>query len=400
MTVISVLLVALSTILALPVAVFVLEILAAITLSQRDYLMSPGRDTSHNIAVVVPAHNESINLLPTLADIKAQIREGDHLLVVADNCEDDTADVAAAAGADVVVRNDPLRRGKGYALDFGVRHLSRDPPDIVIVVDADCRVADNAIDRLAAACAMTHRPIQALDLMIAPSQSPINFKVAEFAWRVKNWIRPLGLTALGLPCQLMGTGMAFRWEAIRSADLATKHIMEDFKLGVDLASAGNPPVFFPFPAVTSEFPLTFQGAETQRQRWEQGHIIAIATIVPRLIFSAVARVDLNLLALAFDATVPPLSLLVMLLMVASVICGLGTLFGISPAAISINLVNLAALSGGVFVAWLKYGRDILQPGSILLIFKYVLGKIPLYFKILLRDFNLEWIRTDRGKGPH
>ena len=104
---------------------------------------------------------------------------------------------------------------------WGLRHLGMDPPDIVIIVDADCRLADSAIDRLAAACAVTHRPVQALDLMTAPDESPINFRVAEFAWRLKNWVRPLGLRALGLPCQLMGTGMAFPWDLIRSADLAS-----------------------------------------------------------------------------------------------------------------------------------------------------------------------------------
>ena len=55
--------------------------------------------------------------------------------------------------------------------------------------------------------------MQILDLMTAPEDSPINYRVAEFAWRVNNWVRPLGLAALGLPCQLMGTGMAFPWDA-------------------------------------------------------------------------------------------------------------------------------------------------------------------------------------------
>jgi hypothetical protein len=71
------------------------------------------------------------------------------------------------------------------------------------------------------------RPVQALYLMMAPADSQINYKVAEFAWRVKNWLRPLGLRALGLPCQLMGTGMAFPWEVIRRADLASASLVED-----------------------------------------------------------------------------------------------------------------------------------------------------------------------------
>ena len=395
MTFISFSIVTLAVLLAIPTAVFFIEVIAAIALPQRDYSVPPGNGPRQRVAVLVPAHNESTGILPTLADIKAQIRAGDRLLVVADNCADDTAAVAAAAGAEVVVRNEPERKGKGYALAWGLRHLGSDPPEIVIIIDADCRLAESVIDRLAAACAVTHRPVQALDLMTAPDESPINFRVAEFAWRLKNWVRPLGLRALGLPCQLMGTGMAFPWDVIRSADLASGSIVEDLKLGLDLALAGNPPIFCPFPGVTSDFPMTVEGTQSQRLRWEQGHIWAIVTIVPRLIFLAIVRADLNLLALAFDAAVPPLSLLGMLVIVMSVVAGMATLLGISSAAMFVSSASCVGLIGGVFLSWLKYGRDILPPGSILLIVSYVCGKLPFYLKILSR--NSQWTRTDRRK---
>ena len=275
--------------------------------------MPPSKaDYRRRVAVLIPAHNESTSLLPTLADIKAQLHAGDRLLVVADNCSDDTAAVAVAADAEVVERNDPDRKGKGYALAWGLRHLGMDPPDIVIMIDADCRLAASAIDRLAAACAMTHRPVQALNLMISSDESPVNSRVAEFAWRVKNWVRPSGLRALGLPCQLMGSGMAFPWDLIRSVDLASGLIVEDLKLGLDLALAGNSPVFCPSAGVTSYFPFSVEGIESQRLRWEQGHIEMILTAAPRLIFAAIVQANLDLLALAFDLAVPPLTLLGML----------------------------------------------------------------------------------------
>ncbi|MGO9682063.1 MAG: glycosyltransferase family 2 protein, partial [Beijerinckiaceae bacterium] len=207
MAFISFLIATLAFLLAIPTTVFFIEVIAAIALAQQDYQVPPGNRPRQRVAVLLPAHNESTGILPTLADIMVQIRAGDRLLVVADNCTDDTAAVAAAAGAEVVDRNEPERKGKGYALAWGLRHLGTDPPEIVIIIDADCRVAEGVFDRLAAACAATHRPVQALDLMTAPNGSPV-IKVAEFAWRVKNWVRPLGLRGLGLPCQLMGTGMA------------------------------------------------------------------------------------------------------------------------------------------------------------------------------------------------
>jgi len=395
MAFISFLIATLAFLLAIPTTVFFIEVVAAIALAQQDYPVPPGNRPRQRVAVLLPAHNESTGILPTLADITVQIRAGDRLLVVADNCTDDTAAVAAAAGAEVVDRNELERKGKGYALAWGLRHLGADPPEIVIIIDADCRVAEGVFDRLAAACAATHRPVQALDLMTAPNGSSINVKVAEFAWRVKNWVRPLGLRALGLPCQLMGTGMALPWDVISSAHLASGSIVEDLKLGLDLTLAGNPPIFCPFPGVSSDFPLTVEGTQRQRLRWEQGQIKAIVTMVPRLFFLAIVRADLNLLALALDAAVPPLSLLAMLVMVMLAVATTATLLGISSAAIFVSSASCVGLISGVFLAWLKYGRDILPRGSILLIFLYACRKIPLYSKILSR--NSEWTRTDRGK---
>lgn len=395
---ISILLVTLAVVVAIPVCLFLAEIVAAIALPQRELVVSPAGETRPRVAVLVPAHNESTGLLPTLADVKAQMRAVDRLLVVADNCTDDTAAVAAAAGADVTVRNDPDRPGKGYALAWGIRELGIDPPEVVIVLDADCRLADAAVDRLAMVCGAIQRPVQGLDLMIAPNESSINFRVAEFAWRVKNWVRPLGLKALGLPCQLMGTGMAFPWKVIRSADIASGLIVEDLKLGLDLARGGNSPVFCPSAKVTSDFPSSIEGARSQRQRWEQGHIGMILTTAPLLTVMAVTRANLHLLALALDLMVPPLSLLGLLVFGIAVVAGLATLLGSSPSAMFVSLASLAALTLGVLLCWLKYGRDILPARAIVLFASYVIGKLPLYLKIFSRKSGSRWIRTDRSKS--
>jgi len=73
------------------------------------------------VAVVVPAHNEGSGILPTLSDLQAQLTSSDRILVVADNCSDDTAIIATKAGVEVSERKDPLRIGKGYALDWGIQ---------------------------------------------------------------------------------------------------------------------------------------------------------------------------------------------------------------------------------------------------------------------------------------
>lgn len=384
--------------LAIPVIVFCLEIFAAIILPNRQRGLGPEHEARRRLAVLVPAHNEGKGLLTTLADIRSQLRPGDRLLVVADNCADDTATLARASGAEVVERTDSAKRGKGYALDCGLQHLGSDPPEIVIVVDADCRIADKAIHWLATTCARVDRPVQALYLMRAPAESRINHQVAEFAWRVKNRLRPLGLNALGLPCQLVGTGMAFPWETIRAADLANGWIVEDLKLGLDLALAGHAPLFCHSAVITSEFASSIVGARIQRERWEQGHIGTILKFAPRLLCTAIARRNWGLMALTLDLMVPPLSLLVMLVGGMLALTTSVVFLGFSAAAFYVSGTSFFVLVAAAFLAWTKCGRDVLPPSALLLVARYVLGKLGLYRQIASGRTDTQWIRTDRTKS--
>jgi glycosyltransferase involved in cell wall biosynthesis len=147
----------------------------------------------HRTTVLIPAHDEGGGILPTLTDVRAQLGPHDNVLVVADNCTDDTAEIVEAAGVEVAIRVDPTRRGKGYALEFGVRHLAINPPDVVVILDADCRLGEDALRHLSARAMQKGCPVQSLYLMLAPENARSGQGVNLFAWRVKNWIRPLGL---------------------------------------------------------------------------------------------------------------------------------------------------------------------------------------------------------------
>jgi cellulose synthase/poly-beta-1,6-N-acetylglucosamine synthase-like glycosyltransferase len=395
-TLVSCLLVIVAGLLAISVTVYFIEIVAATALS-RWQLILPNAGVRQPVAVLVPAHNESSGLLPTLANIQSQLLPGDRLLVVADNCSDDTAAVAKAGGAEVVERNDLTKLGKGYALDWGVQHLTSSPPRILIIVDADCRLMDGAIDDLASACVITGRPVQALYLMTAPVASEINHQVAEFSWRVRNWLRPLGLRALKLPCQLNGTGMAFPWEVIRSAELGNAHLVEDLKLGHDLTLAGHPPVFCPSARLTSEFPTSVQGSGTQRKRWEQGHLGLILNSAPRLFAIALARRNWSLLAITLDLAVPPLSLLAILVLGIFGLSLLYAIAGFSAAPLAISTISLVTFALTTLLAWLKCGRDVVPPSALLQIPSYAFRKIPLYRQLIFGKTGSHWTRTDRTK---
>lgn len=378
--------------LGIPVAVLLLEVVAAALRPHRKPVPREWRRLS--VAVLVPAHNEEAGIARTVASVSSQLRAGDRLVVVADNCTDTTAAVARTAGAEVTERCDGTRRGKGYALDWGLRWLSEAPPEVVVIIDADCMLAPGTIDDLARAAVSTRRPVQALDLMTAPDSSAVNLKVAEFAWRVKNWVRPLGLGALSLPCQLMGTGMAFTWPLLRSTGLASGDLVEDLKLGLDLALAGYPPLFCPSAVVTSEFPSSIAAARRQSERWEHGHLMTILVIAPRLIAAALRRRDLTLVALVLDLAVPPLTLLglvmVATLVPASLLAALG-----DSAALWADLTDLAAFIVALVVAWTRFGRDVVPARTLAAVAGFVWAKLPIYGRLLLRGPVAQWTRTDR-----
>jgi cellulose synthase/poly-beta-1,6-N-acetylglucosamine synthase-like glycosyltransferase len=379
--------------LLLPAAILFLEILLAVTKTAH---LPAQRGERRRLAVLVPAHNEGSLIEGTIRSIVPQLSEADRLLVVADNCADDTAAAARAAGAEVVVRSDLVRRGKGYALDFGIRHLELEPPEVVVIVDADCLVAPDAIDKLARSCAITGRPIQGLYLMHAGKNTGLKMRVAEFAWIVKNRARPEGLHRLGLPCQLMGTGMAFPWLCISKAKLASGHIVEDLQLGIDLARAGTPPLFCPEALVSSEFPTSADGVQGQRTRWEHGHLGVIVSEVPSLLLRSLFPMNASLLSMTLDLSVPPLALLTLL--VAAVWCGSVILYIFTNAQLPLVIATTSAvlLTISVLMAWLRYGRQTISLISLALAIVYALWKIPLYAKFLVAR-QMHWVRSKRNE---
>jgi len=377
--------------LAVPVLVLLTQALLAIAAPGPGAPLAGRRP---RIAILVPAHNEQDGVGATIATLLPQLQQGDRVLVVADNCADGTAAAARAAGAEVRERFDANLRGKGYALDFGVRCLAEDPPEVMLIVDADCLVEPGAIDRLARTAVASGRPVQALYLMRAPAGSGPMKKIAEFAWAVKNLVRPLGFLRLGIPCPLMGSGMAFPWSIISTASLANGHIVEDMKLGMDLARAGTPPLFCPQALVSSTFPTSDAGTETQRKRWEHGHLSMILSAAPRFLLEGVLKGRPGMVGMALDLAVPPLALLVLMVLALGAVTAVFALFGGAAGPLLAAAALLAALGVAVLLAWWRYGRKILSAANLAMAVLYVFWKVPVYIGFLVNR-QVEWVRSKR-----
>ncbi len=387
-----------AAVLALPVMVLTIEVLAAFFLPDQDTNNPTASHPPSKIrtTVLVPAHNEASGIGHTLQQIMADLPDNARVLVIADNCTDQTADIARQNGADVIERSHAELRGKGYALDHGIRHLAATPPDVVIIIDADCEVQTGSLKQLVSTCQASGRPVQATYLMHSPPGAATGLKVAEFAWLLKNRIRPDGLARLGLPCQLTGTGMAFPWSLLANCQLATGELVEDMQLGIDLAEAGFPPVFESRALVSSTFPTQATAQETQRTRWEHGHLGMIVRRFPGLLFSSLRQTDIRLLAMALDLGIPPLALLVTLQMADLAANLLAMLVGVSGMEpITVNLTALLSLVLSILLCQYKWAKHILPISTLFYVPLYVLKRIPRHFRFLThREKN--WIRTNRG----
>jgi len=345
----------------------------------------PGGGTPR-LAVIVPAHDEAEGIAATLAALLGALPTDARLIVIADNCTDDTADRARAAGADVIERHDPNRRGKGFALAHARDHLATDPPEVVVVVDADCTIEGDGIVHLAASADALDRPVQSAYLLRPRPEMGALVGLSGFAFLIRNLVRQRGLARLGAPALLTGSGMAFPWAAFLAAPLATDDLVEDLAIGIALTQGGRAPAFLPSVRTWSD-PARRSATAVQRRRWEQGFLRTAFAAAPLLLRGGPNWLGLHLL-------VPPLALLALVDLAAT-----GLLFGLTglgasalPARVLAGLLFLVVLL--LLLAWARFGREQIAGRRLLLIPFYIAWKLPLYLMTAIRP-ERRWIRTDR-----
>jgi cellulose synthase/poly-beta-1,6-N-acetylglucosamine synthase-like glycosyltransferase len=176
--------------------------------------------------------------------------------------------------------------------------------------------------------------------------------------------------------------------------LRNGNLVEDLKLGIDLARKGIPTLFCPEAVTTSYFPTTAEAMLSQRIRWEHGHLQMILREVPRLMWASLVRRNLGIFASAINLLIPPLTFIIYFLGAALAITMLAQAFDASSRGLIVLLTATIALLVSVLLVWWRYGRDFLPLHGLRTIPLYVLQKFSIYVKFFF-DRQKLWVRTDR-----
>ena len=355
----------------------------------------------YRFEIIIPAHNEEAGIARTVQSVRSLNYPGNlfGVTVVADNCTDRTASFAQAAGAQVLVRQDDARRGKGYALAHGFAHvLDEGQANGVVVIDADTVVSANLLHAFSARFGRGAQAVQADYAVQNPSDS-WRTRLMAVAFGSFHALRSLARERLKVSCGLRGNGMCFSAQLLRQVPHDAVSLVEDVEYGIRLGEAGHRVHYAAEAHVFGAMVTSESASRSQRRRWESGRWQLAKRHGFQLLSGALAKRDRVLFDLAVDLLIPPLSF-VALLDVAGFVAS-------AAVAIARRQIGLALIAWGVCgvcaAAYVLRGWALSGTGARGLI---DLLASPLYvvWKALLvlrgsgarRD---EWIRTARpGEG--
>ena len=231
---------------------------------------------NHRYAVVVSARNESAVIGDLIHSIKVQNYPTEliDVFVIADNCTDNTADVAREAGATVFKRFNTEQVGKGYALDYGFKIIRSQYADrgyeAYFVFDADnvldvnyFREMNKTFDNGAKA-STSYRNSKNYD------SNWISAGYAVWFLREAKFLNQARLT-LNTSCAVSGTGFFIAADIIEKNDGWRWHLLtEDIEFSANSILEGIRIAYTPTAVLYDEQPVTFRDSWNQRFRWAKG----------------------------------------------------------------------------------------------------------------------------------
>lgn len=346
--------------------------------------------------IIVPAHNEEDGISRVVQSLLAidWPRDRFRVLVVADNCSDATASIARAHGAHVLERRDLTLRGKGYALAYAFDWSKKDGfAKAVVVIDADAVATPNLLEAFAARIERGAVALQAHYGVLNP-RSSWRTELMAIATGAFHSVRSRARERCGVSAGVRGNGWCVTHELLLKVPYEHFSLAEDLEFGIALGLAGYRVEYAGEAQSDADMVATEKNSRSQRQRWEQGRLELVRLNTGPLLRAAFQRRSLVCLDLAFDLIVPPLSYVVLNIVLLGALAGVLSLW--IPAALPwawCALACAAALVLHVLRGWQLSGVG----ARGLLAFAHVPGFILWRLWLLLAGKPAEWVRTEREK---
>ncbi len=243
----------------------------------------------HKYAILIAARNEK-NVIGNLLDSISKQDYPSELLkifVVADNCTDNTAEIARKKGAICYERFDDNHKTKGYALEFLFKQIERDYGiksfEGYFIFDADNLLKSNYITKM-------NDAFDAGEKIITSYRNTKNFDENWIASTYAlHWIRSIrtghrARSVLRLATNIQGTGFLFSNEIVKNGWHYTS-LTEDRALTADAVSQGYMISYQDEAEFFDEQPTSLKIALRQRLRWSKGHLLAFVETAPKLLLN-------------------------------------------------------------------------------------------------------------------
>ncbi len=340
----------------------------------------------------MPAHNESLLIGATVRTLLAQIYPRDQwrVLVIADNCTDDTARQARAAGADCLERTDLERRGKPHAIAWAIDQISLGDFDAVTIVDADVIVAPDFAAGLANEAPLNEKAVQPYNDVRNPGETTLTRMSAVFAAaRFRGSFLLKARAGLRIP---LSAGLCVGTDVLRRYGWDAFSLCEDWELYASLTARGVPVGLATEAHLYAQETKSLRQSGRQRRRWMLGKLAVLGAWGGRIVLSHQASVHQKLDALGELISPGPalhLGLVVAVWAVAWLTRALG---GPWVLALTASLLRPAVYAG------IGIARDA-HPLRAIRAFAF----LPLYagwrlisaVSALVTASGLEWERTER-----
>lgn len=356
-------------------------------------------DLNRKFALIVPAHNEEKIISKTIYSLSGLIypKKNYDVFVIADNCTDQTAQIARNLGATVMERTNSTQKGKGYALRWAFDKVlvHENKYDAIIVVDADSLVSGNFLEVMNDYLAQGSRVIQCSDLVL-PEPGNWSVEATRIGFLLYNYVKPLGRKVLGLNMGLRGNGMCFDVDVLREIPWQAWSLTEDVEYGLVLLLRGISIDFAPEAVVYAQMPTKASNAESQRSRWEIGRFQIIRSYMPKFLYKAIVKGSPAYFDVFIELITPPfvnMMFMVMCIFSAGFILWLLALL----PAVHLLMWGLLLTTGFLylFIGLYVGGADKALYKSLLRLPLYIFWKLKVYITALKRGSEKKWIRTER-----